>query len=202
MSIKGLLLFVKRCIRRIFFFWCPKPKVVLIDDSGNNNAISIGNNCSGNIKVFFRGSCNRVTIGNNCKFYGIKNHIFISGNGNEVTIGSHTTFDQYVSIVTCEGTKIVIDEDCMFAAKVTIRSSDQHPIYDCEGQRLNPAGDIYIGKHVWLGAHATVMKGVSIGHGTMVGYGSLVTKSLPTNCLAAGTPAKVLKENIRWNRTF
>lgn len=90
----------------------------------------------------------------------------------------------------------------MFAAHVSIRTTDQHPIYNEDGSRTNNAKNITIGKHVWLGAHAAVMKGVSIGNGTVVGYGSLVTKSLPDSCIAIGSPAHSIKSGIKWLRTF
>jgi acetyltransferase-like isoleucine patch superfamily enzyme len=51
-----------------------------------------------------------------------------------------------------------------------------------------------IGRRCWLGAHVNVLKGVTIGDGTVVGAGSVVTKSLPDGVIAAGTPAKVLRE--------
>lgn len=51
-----------------------------------------------------------------------------------------------------------------------------------------------IGARCWLGAHVTVLKGVTIGEGTVVGAGSVVTKSLPPHVVAAGNPARVLRE--------
>lgn len=51
-----------------------------------------------------------------------------------------------------------------------------------------------IGKRCWLGAKVTILKGVTIGDGTVVGAGSVVTKSLPAGVVAAGVPAKVLRE--------
>ena len=51
-----------------------------------------------------------------------------------------------------------------------------------------------IGKRCWLGAHVSILKGVAIGDGTVVGAGSVVTKSLPAGVVAAGNPAKVLRE--------
>ena len=51
-----------------------------------------------------------------------------------------------------------------------------------------------IGGRCWLGAHVSVLKGVTIGEGTVVGAGSVVTKSLPSGVVAAGIPAKVLRE--------
>jgi hypothetical protein len=39
------------------------------------------------------------------------------------------------------------------------------------------------------------MPNVTIGHDTVVGAGAIVTKSLPSGCLAVGIPAKPIKEN-------
>jgi acetyltransferase-like isoleucine patch superfamily enzyme len=52
--------------------------------------------------------------------------------------------------------------------------------------------DVVIGADVWLGVRVTVLPGVVIGDGAVVGAGSVVTKSLPSNCIAAGVPAKVV----------
>jgi acetyltransferase-like isoleucine patch superfamily enzyme len=50
-----------------------------------------------------------------------------------------------------------------------------------------------IGDDVWLGANVVVLKGVTIGDRTIVGAGSVVTKSLPSDVIAAGVPAKVIR---------
>ena len=44
----------------------------------------------------------------------------------------------------------------------------------------------------------TILKGVTIGDGAIVAAGAVVTKSIPPACLAAGVPAKVIKENVEW----
>ena len=119
--------------------------------------------------------------------------------GNLVEIGDNVTFDQNVLIVVGEGSKVVIGSDCVFAYRVHIRTTDQHFIYDENGNRINPAKDVYIGNHVWLGKEAIVMKGVSIGSGAIVGMDSMVTKNVPERCIVAGKPAKVIKTNVYWN---
>ena len=43
-----------------------------------------------------------------------------------------------------------------------------------------------------------IVTGVSIGDGAIIAAGSVVTKSVPSCCLAAGVPAEVKKENIKW----
>ncbi|AIG63409.1 galactoside O-acetyltransferase [Corynebacterium atypicum] len=55
------------------------------------------------------------------------------------------------------------------------------------------AAAIELGEDVWLGAGVTVLPGVTIGSGTTVGANSTVTKSLPENCVAVGTPARVVR---------
>lgn len=42
------------------------------------------------------------------------------------------------------------------------------------------------------------MPGVTIGEGSVIAANATVTKSIPPHCLAAGSPAKVIKENIEW----
>ena len=177
-------------------------KVIKIVDHGEDNVVMVDGNPNGEgLRIVFNGSHNRVEIGARCCFFR-QNCIFVAGDGNIVTIGARTTFDGNVLLVPGEGTSINIGEDCMFAEGVTIRTTDQHPIYASDGTRLNPAKSIKIGSHVWLGAKCVIMKGIAIGGGTMVGYGGLVTKTLPEKCLAVGTPARVFKDNITWCRTF
>ena len=47
-----------------------------------------------------------------------------------------------------------------------------------------------------IGAGTTILPGLVIGENAMIGAGSVVTKSIHSNCIAAGNPAKILKENV------
>lgn len=57
--------------------------------------------------------------------------------------------------------------------------------------------DTYIGKRCFIGGRSIIMPGVIIGDGVIIGAGSVVTKDIPSCCIAAGNPAKVIKENIQ-----
>lgn len=56
--------------------------------------------------------------------------------------------------------------------------------------------DTFIGSNCVIGVRSIILPGVKIGDCSVVGGGSVVTKDLPSNCVAAGNPAKVLREGI------
>ena len=53
--------------------------------------------------------------------------------------------------------------------------------------------EIIIGDDVLIGTNCIVLKGVRIGARSIIGAGSIVTKDIPSDCIAAGNPAKVIK---------
>lgn len=91
---------------------------------------------------------------------------------------------------------ITIGNDVAISENFSIWDSDAHAI---KGNEHNMTQPIVIGDRVWIGTNVTVLKGVTIGSGSIIAAGSVVTKSIPANCLAAGCPAKVIKENVLWN---
>lgn len=56
--------------------------------------------------------------------------------------------------------------------------------------------DTYIGHDTVIGINAIIMPGVHIGDEVVIGSGTVVTKDIPSNCIAVGNPAKVIKTNI------
>ncbi|MFQ6106380.1 MAG: hypothetical protein ACE5QF_02150 [Thermoplasmata archaeon] len=57
-----------------------------------------------------------------------------------------------------------------------------------------------LGENVWLPWHIIVMPGVTIGSGATIGAGAVVTKDVPPGSLAAGVPARVLKDASSYPR--
>ena len=58
---------------------------------------------------------------------------------------------------------------------------------------LHPS-PVKIGKNVWIGSDSTILPGVEIGDGAVIGAGSVVTKNVPANSIAVGSPARVIKQ--------
>lgn len=91
---------------------------------------------------------------------------------------------------------ITIGNEVAISENFSAWDSDAHAIVGNEQNMIQP---IVIGNKVWIGTNVTVLKGVTIGDGAIIAAGSVVTKNIPANCLAAGIPAKVIKENVFWN---
>lgn len=58
----------------------------------------------------------------------------------------------------------------------------------------NFAQAVKIGKRCWIGGNTIILPGISIGDNTIIGAGSVVTKNIPSNVIAAGTPCKIIKK--------
>ena len=108
-----------------------------------------------------------------------------------------------IGIYAFEGTNITIGEKTCVSDGTVMRSSDSHAIYDQSGTRINPAKDITVGKNVWICSETMFLKGAAVGDNSVVGAQSMVTKDFSDipNALIAGTPAKIIKENISWVKT-
>lgn len=61
-------------------------------------------------------------------------------------------------------------------------------------RKLQSKGEVEIGNNVWIGDKATILAGVVIGDNVIVAANSVVTKSVPSNTIVAGSPAKIIKQ--------
>lgn len=90
---------------------------------------------------------------------------------------------------------VTIGDNVKIGACVLI--TDTHPL-DYLARRTSNDGTkatpIVIEDDVWVGAHSIILKGVTIGARSIIGAGSVVTKSIPTDCVAAGNPCRVIKK--------
>lgn len=56
--------------------------------------------------------------------------------------------------------------------------------------------DTYIGKKCLIGVNSIILQGIRISDSVVVGAGAVVTKNVPSNCVVAGNPARVIRKNI------
>ncbi|NQD74516.1 acyltransferase [Pseudomonas sp. CM27] len=118
-----------------------------------------------------------------------------------LSIGRGVTCTDNAYISTAEHSSLSIGDDCMIAASVQIRADDAHPIFCVKsGERLNLPEPVIIGNHVWIGARAAILGGTSIGDGSIIGFGSIVKGVFPNNCIVAGTPARLIRKDVAWER--
>ena len=59
---------------------------------------------------------------------------------------------------------------------------------------------IHIGKNVWIGSNAVVLPGVTIGDNSIIGAGSVVTRDIPADVVAMGSPCRVLRKITEQDR--
>ena len=115
--------------------------------------------------------------------------------GAKLVLGRDTFINENCRITAC--TEISIGDGCWIAWDVNIIDSDFHQIN--ENSTIKPkTAPILIEDKVWIGARAIILKGVTIGKGSIIAAGAVVTGDVPSNCLAIGTPAKVIKKNVEW----
>ena len=70
----------------------------------------------------------------------------------------------------------------------------RHPLEIRERREWEDCAPVSIGEECWIGGRVTICPGVTIGDRAVIGAGSLVTKDIPADTLAVGSPAKVVKK--------
>lgn len=113
-----------------------------------------------------------VTIGEECDIFNTVNF------GSEpylVTIGNRVKMTTGVRLITHDGGVHVL------------RNLGLLPNADIYGE-------IVIGDNVFVGNNVIIMPGVEIGENSIIGAGSVVTRSIPPNSIAAGVPARVIRD--------
>ena len=88
--------------------------------------------------------------------------------------------------------EIIVGDNCMMAHGAYLTDSDWHDVYN--RITIGKTAPIKIENNVWVGDSAIICKGVTVGENSIIGAGAVVVNSVPSNCIAAGNPAKVVKQ--------
>ncbi len=175
-------------------------KNIAITIRGRNNKIVVDPRARiKRLLVVFDCDNGTLLIGPNAR-HGFAMNIRI-GQDSTVKIGADVTTTTMCIVSAVEGATVEFGDDVMIASENQFRADDGHPIFDVDsGLRVNPVKDIRIGSHVWFGAQAIALGGAVVGDGSVIGFRSVVTRTIPNNCIAVGTPAKVVRRHIAWER--
>lgn len=167
-----------------------------IYEDKRNNKIYFDHSLSDKLTVFFQGHGNTLQIAHNVLMGSLSIRF---GNNGFCSIGENTEIIEAEFYVA--DAKLQIGRDCLFANGVIVRTHDAHHIFDIEThQRMNIPKDIWIGDNVWVAYRATLLGGAAIGTGSVVGTNAVTSSRFGAHKIIAGSPAKIIKENICWSK--
>lgn len=147
-------------------------------------------------KIYFQSKYHtyrkKYTIDNSFVFNGVDIEFYGDG---EIKVGKDSYVGNRSAFAAYKGNSITVGDNCALSHNVRIYTANRNPediIFQKEEISL-VEGDVKIGDNVWIGANVFINQGVEIGSNCVIGANSVVTRSIPSNSIAVGTPAKVIK---------
>lgn len=111
--------------------------------------------------------------------------------GKNIFIGDNFYANYNLHIIDCA--RVTIGDNVFIGPMCGIYTAG-HPIdSEVRNSGLEYAEEIKIGSNVWIGGGVTINPNVTIGDNVVIGSGSVVTKDIPSSCVAVGNPCKVLR---------
>ncbi|HEY0937728.1 MAG TPA: acyltransferase [Trebonia sp.] len=143
-------------------------------------------NIRGKVQLRIRGE---AVFGDRFTALGEPAPVWISvADGARLTVGDNVAMNGGVSIEVWHDVRI--GSKVMFAPNVSIIDDNRHEFEPGTPLYQSP---VIIGDNVWLAANVTILPGVTIGSGSVIGGNSVVSRDIPPNSFAGGSPAKVIR---------
>ena len=121
-------------------------------------------------------------------------HVETTNAGAAIELGDGVQINNN-AFIKSEGPGIRIAPGGLLGSEITIYDSDFHEL--TPGRRRGGharMGEVELEEDVFVGDRVMILKGVRIGRGSVIGAGSVVCGSIPEGVIAAGNPARVLRE--------
>jgi acetyltransferase-like isoleucine patch superfamily enzyme len=138
-----------------------------------------------------RGPEELIALGEGCE---IDHGAVLATYGGSIRLGRRCSVNSYSVLLGHGGLDVGdfvrIAPHCVIAPMNHVYADRSRPIME---QGLTREG-IRIEDDVWLGAHTTVLDGCTIGGGSVIGAGAVVTQDIPPFSVAAGCPARVIRQ--------
>jgi acetyltransferase-like isoleucine patch superfamily enzyme len=189
----------KKTLFRIIFFLLSRMRICLYSLLSNQKvegAINFVQAC----QVIGHG---KIIVDENVKigyfpsphFFSTYSYLESRSRNSLIKIGENTHINNgFVAIA--EKSSIEIGKNCLIGTHVEIYDSDFHSIRALD--RMSGVDHsykkVFIGNNVFIGSNVRILKGVTIGDGAVIANGAVVTRDIPSNFLAAGIPAKVIRK--------
>jgi galactoside O-acetyltransferase len=131
---------------------------------------------------------------NSMLFYSGYCHVEASAAGSAIEFGDGAQINNN-AFIKSEGPGIRIGARALLGSCVEIIDSDFHDLHPDRRRGGRPAmAPVELGENVFIGDGAKILKGVTIGAHSVIGAGSIVAMSIPEGVVAAGNPARVVRE--------
>ncbi len=134
----------------------------------------------------------QIGVTNSPNYYSHYTYLEARNSDSEIAIGNDVSINNGFSAVAFS--KITIQNNVLIGVNCTIIDNDGHHLDSDKRNDGKPKTEaVLIAENVFLGDNVTILKGVIIGKNAVVGNGSIVTSTIPENAIAAGNPARVIR---------
>lgn len=161
-----------------------------------DNRIEFFPDIEDSVTISFLGGHNRIRLGRGVSIGKLN---IQCGKNSLCSIGDGTEIEEAKVIIT-DG-EIEIGQDCLLSTSVILRNHDKHHIFDkTTGKRINYAGNMKIGNHVWICHGVTLLGNAAIGDNSIVGTMAVTSSAFPKEVVIAGNPAKIIRKQVCWSK--
>ena len=120
------------------------------------------------------------------------NQPFYCDYGKHISVGKR--FFANFNFTVLDEAMVTIGDDCFIGPNVGIYTACHSTDPVERNTRREWALPVTIGDNVWIGGSVTILAGVTIGDNVTIGAGSVVTRDIPSNCVAVGNPCRAIKK--------